>query len=204
MSRYRVIADTLNIRAAPTTEGKLLGTVARGTDVLTVEPGPWRFVVAPDGTEGWVHGGYLVEAPSGAAPAPQVARYRTAASLLKLLDQVNALAPKRKKGFDGTIGDAAHQARKSDHNPNADGVVTALDVTHDPPAMDALRLANALRASRDPRIKYVIHNGRIFSSKVQPWVWRPYSGADPHKHHVHVSVEADAQLYDNAAPWKLG
>jgi hypothetical protein len=199
----RVIADVLRLRAEPNTTSRVLADLKRGTDVDVLAPGEWLFVRIPSGATGWVHGGYVVDTPKAAA-APAPARYRTAKSLGVLYDQVNALAPHRKRGYDGTIGDAAHAARKSDHNPNAAGVVTAMDLTNDPAGgLDALKLAEALRHSRDPRIKYVIHAGRIFSAKVQPWVWRPYLGADAHQHHVHVSVDADPALYDSTAPWKI-
>jgi hypothetical protein len=198
----RVIADSLHLRAEPSTSSRVLADLARGTDVQVLTPGAWLFVRAPDGSIGWVHSGYLVDTP--AQPTAPKPRWRTAKALNQLYDQVNALAPHRSRKFDGTIGDEAHQERQSDHNPNAAGVVTAMDITHDPAGgMDALRLAEAIRASKDPRIKYVIHNGRIFSSKLKPWVWRAYSGADPHHHHVHISVDAEPLLYDNAQPWKL-
>ena len=65
--------------------------------------------------------------------------YRIAKSLGLLAATVNAAAPNRSKASDGWIGDASHAARKSDHNPNRtpgdgipDGVVCALDITHDP------------------------------------------------------------------------
>lgn len=120
--------------------------------------------------------------------------WRLADALLKLREQVNAAYPKRSKASDGSIGDTAHSARTSDHNPDAHGVVNAIDITHDPASgCDAGKLAEALRRSRDPRIKYVIFGGRIFSSKVEPWVWRPYSGANRHDKHVHVSVQNDGE-----------
>src|SRR3982751_2047098 len=103
--------------------------------------------------------------------------YRLAKSLETLRSQVNARWPTRSKASDGWIGDTAHATRKSDHNPNAAGVVQAFDVTHDPKSgCDAYKLAETLRTARDPRIKYVISNGRMFSAKVSPWTWRPYSG----------------------------
>lgn len=130
--------------------------------------------------------------------------HRVAKSLLTLRDQVNAAAPSRDRSSDGTIGDESHRNRKSDHNPNADGVVTAMDITHDPShGMDAGHLAEALRLSEDPRIKYVISNRRIFSSKISPWQWRPYNGANAHTHHVHISVDADKALYDDTRPWQV-
>ena len=55
-----------------------------------------------------------------------------AKSLEVLLKQVNAQAPGRSKVSDGGIGDEEHSSRASDHNPNAAGVVQALDLTHDP------------------------------------------------------------------------
>ena len=80
--------------------------------------------------------------------------FRTAESLLKFRSQIDAMAPGRDKSNDGTIGDTSHQARPSDHNPNKDGVVTAMDITHDPRhGVDAGELAEILRLSKDPRIK---------------------------------------------------
>jgi hypothetical protein len=79
-----------------------------------------------------------------------------------------------------------------------------MDVTHDPAhGVSGDDLAAGLVASRDPRIKYVIWNRRICSSEVSPWVWRPYSGANPHDHHVHISVKPEKSLYDDESPWKF-
>ena len=130
--------------------------------------------------------------------------FRVAKSLLALRDQVNAMAPGRDKSSDGTIGNPAHQTRKSDHNPNADGVVTAMDVSNDPAhGIVARDIAEMLRISKDPRIKYVISNRQIFSSQVSPWEWRPYSGTNAHEKHVHVSVAGDPALYDDTRPWSI-
>lgn len=131
--------------------------------------------------------------------------WRLAKSLEVLRAQVNAAAPKRSKVNDGTIGDTAHSARKSDHNPNARGVVQALDITHDPKnGMDSYALAETLRKSEDGRIKYVISNGRIFSSTESPWKWRKYSGANKHSVHVHISVSDKPAFYDNESKWDIG
>jgi len=70
-------------------------------------------------------------------------------------------------------------------------MVTACDVTHDlERGCDAGRLAEALRISRDTRIKYIIWNQKIANSSPvrgePPWVWRPYHGANPHTGHVHI------------------
>jgi peptidoglycan hydrolase-like protein with peptidoglycan-binding domain len=121
--------------------------------------------------------------------------WRVAGSLITLRDQLNAAHPGRSKASDGTIGDAAHAATKSDHNPDAQ------DPKHD---VDAGQLAEALRLARDPRIKYVIANRRIFAGVrgPQPFVWRPYSGSDPHTSHVHVSV-LEGSAGDETYAWHL-
>ena len=113
--------------------------------------------------------------------------WRLAKSLGQLLAQVNGFAPDRNRSSDGTVGDLAHSGRVSDHNPNSQGIVTALDVTHDPyHGVDSYKIAEQLRVSRDKRIKYVISNRRIFNG--EGWNWRPYSGSNPHSMHMHVSV----------------
>jgi len=129
---------------------------------------------------------------------------RIAKALDELRAQINAKYPGRSKISDGWIGDSAHAARASDHNPNSVGVVTGLDVTHDPArGFDSWKFADLLRINKDPRIKYVISNGRIFSSVVSPWIWRSYTGANKHAHHVHISVMGDASLYDLGSAWKI-
>lgn len=135
--------------------------------------------------------------------------WRVAESLEKLRKQLNSAFPNRSKLSDGGIGDAKHASRSSDHNPwvkdkNGTGVVTARDFTHDPKnGLDCNKLAEWLIESRDPRIKYIIWNHRILSSKNSPWKWRPYSGANAHTKHLHLSVNAEAKHYDNPADWDL-
>jgi hypothetical protein len=130
--------------------------------------------------------------------------WRLAKSLEKLRSQVNETWPRRSKASDGTIGDPAHASRTSDHNPNAAGVVCALDITHDPKnGVDAGKLADTLKLSRDPRIKYIISNKRIWNPSVSK-DWRPYTGSNPHSKHVHISVVSDKKLYDAVTPWALG
>src|SRR5688572_28860463 len=129
--------------------------------------------------------------------------WRLAKSLEKLRSQVNEMWPDRSKASDGTIGDTAHASRPSDHNPNAAGVVNALDITHDPKnGPDAGALADTLKASRDPRIKYIISNKRIWNPVISK-DWRPYTGSNPHSKHVHISVMPDKKLYDDVTPWAI-
>jgi hypothetical protein len=132
--------------------------------------------------------------------------WRVARSLTKLFEQVNDAYPKRSKLSDGTIGDAAHAARTSDHNPNSAGVVTAADITHDPKhGMDVDVLVKGIIQSRDNRVKYIIRNRKIMSGNDGPsaWKWREYDGSNPHTKHVHISVETSKSLYDNTKSWRL-
>lgn len=134
--------------------------------------------------------------------------WRVAKSLLTLIEQVDHHWPDRSRAADGTIGDTAHASRVSDHNPNSAGVVTAWDCTEDSKrGANMHNLAEALRASHDPRIKYVIWDHRMFSSyeygDVRPFTWRPYTGIDPHTGHLHLSVSGEAGLYDDARKWRV-
>lgn len=131
--------------------------------------------------------------------------WRVARSLDTLCHQIDECWPRRSRASDGSIGDAAHATRNSDHNPwlviGGKGVVTARDFTHDPDCgFDAHAFAERLRLSRDPRIKYVISDRRLFSSTLRPWEWRPYNGTNPHDKHTHVSVVADRRC-DDTRPW---
>lgn len=132
---------------------------------------------------------------------------RNAPAILQLRRQCNELWPQRSKANDGMLGDARHQQRKSDHNPNSAGVVTAVDITHDPRnGCHAGEVAESIRASRDPRVKYIIWNRRIMSGEGQSepaWKWRKYTGENPHDRHVHVSVRGPAKFWDDTSAWAV-
>lgn len=123
--------------------------------------------------------------------------------LLVLRDEVDGRWPNRSKASDGFIGDAAHAATWSDHNPNSEGVVCAFDITNDPDGPTGWGLAETFRQHPHPDVKYVIWNRSIFSRYpvygYEPFQWRPYSGADPHTSHVHVSVGVGPD--GRSAPW---
>ena len=139
-------------------------------------------------------------------------RWRVAKGLLTLRDQVNRAAPRRSKRSDGTIGDAAHCRRRSDHNPwvrdGSVGVVTAMDITDDPShGCSADNIAESIRTSRDARVKYIIWNHRIANSSPiggsSAWEWRPYNGSNPHDKHIHISVKSDKPNYDSTVAWQI-
>lgn len=137
--------------------------------------------------------------------------WRLARSLEVLRNHVNAMVPGRSKVNDGSIGDEKHQARSSDHNPwikeGSVGIVSAIDITHDPAhGFDSYAFADMLVGNKDHRIKYIISNRRIASGADEDhpaWKWRPYTGTNPHDHHVHISVKSDKAHYDSADQWKI-
>jgi len=120
-----------------------------------------------------------------------------------LLD-ANRVAPHRSHASDGTIGDAAHSASTSDHNPDTDGGVHACDVTHDPEGgydahAWALKVADRIKAGKEKRVKYIVTNDgkgadQIFNPSVS-LTWRQ-NGAykTEHRNHCHYSI-----LYTDAA-----
>jgi hypothetical protein len=93
------------------------------------------------------------------------------------------------------MGDARHQARKSDHNMG-----NAVDITHDPASGCDANLIASL-AIRDSRVKYVIWNKRIYNRSRSADGWRPYTGSNPHTKHCHISIRADARTDTRAWAW---
>lgn len=115
-----------------------------------------------------------------------------AAERLRL--EINTLFPGRDRKSDGSVGDAAHAARESDHNPDENGWVRAIDIdedvwgknNEDPAIANVLVRQIIAIAKKDSRIKYVIFEGKIWSPLLN-WKGRPYSGSNPHNHHIHIS-----------------
>jgi hypothetical protein len=133
--------------------------------------------------------------------------WRKAKALATFVAAVDKRYPKRDRASDGTIGDAAHASRASDHNPwltvDGVGVVRAVDIDKD--GIAAAWLAEQLRklgAAGDPRLTgggYVIFNRRITSADFSHW--REYTGANPHTSHIHVSFSRNRAGFDSAAGW---
>lgn len=133
-------------------------------------------------------------------------RGRLAFSLVKLFEQIEeTFPPERNRLLDGTIGNKAHEATRSEHNvinTSTPRLCRALDITNDPAhGVYSDKIARSLIDSKDQRIMYVISNGRIASSTVAPWQWRPYHGRNKHDRHFHVSVSENPHLYDKRDPW---
>lgn len=133
--------------------------------------------------------------------------WRNANASVTLVNAVNAKWPNRSKASDGTIGDAAHASRSSDHNPwvkiGSMGIVRARDITA--AGIDAAWLAEQLRLlgrSGDSRLAnggYVIFNRRITTPDFSGW--KAYTGSNPHIKHVHVSFSKTASGFDRTDGW---
>lgn len=125
---------------------------------------------------------------------------RLVAGGVKLRKQVNRRWRRRDRRSDGWIGDRAHQARRSDHNPDRNGWVHALDIDADlipgdkkaskKAAQDlADQLVEYAKSGRKgaDRIKYVVFNNKIASGTYANtyWTWR--GSGYGHTQHIHVS-----------------
>ena len=119
-----------------------------------------------------------------------------APAILKLRAQINTAYPHRDKSSDGIWPSAAHSAA----NPSSDHEAgNALDIDNDLAAgVDVGVISIALAVSRDARLKYIIHDGRIWDAAHG---WHAYSGSNPHKTHMHVSVREDRR--NLTAPWVI-
>lgn len=145
-------------------------------------------------------------------------------SLVALRDTFNRYCPKRDKTTDGWIGNEAHAAAVSDHNPDETGNVPihdadhinevhAIDVDKDLRATDARgaftmdravrQIVEDHRAGRERRLRYVIFDGEIWSAS---WGWsaRAYTGANPHDQHAHFSGSYDSAREADDSPWNIG
>jgi len=121
---------------------------------------------------------------------------------ITLRDQIDRRWPKRDKQSDGWIGDEAHSARASDHNPNKAGIVHAIDIDEGLGTYSnggtARVLANQLAdyaASGLPgsnRIKNIVYENRVASGTYRKtwWTWR--HGNYGHEAHIHVSFTSSA------------
>ena len=111
---------------------------------------------------------------------------------IAVLRQATALRPKRNKASDGLLPSKAHvkQNPNSDHNSGF-----AVDITHDPHfGIDCNHAF--VRLSTDPRVKYLIFNGKIWSKEKG---LRPYDGVNQHNKHLHISIKETCG--SDVSPW---
>lgn len=149
--------------------------------------------------------------------------WRVAKSIPTLHEQLQRGAPRAAPPATpvsswGKLGDVLHDTT-SDHVPHdfpgwGDNIVTAGDFPNVPGlGLDARRVLDDIRRSRDGRAKYGISNDQIFSNHAvtqdgvlyPAWTWRPYlphdADRDRHYDHGHLSVVGDARA-DGTQPWQ--
>lgn len=136
--------------------------------------------------------------------------WRAAKSLIVFQNQVRPFAAGADPRSFGLKGDDQHDST-SDHAPHdfpgwGQDIVTAADI----PRFGNLhprQVLDNIRKSKDPRVKYGISEGQMFSSYaahgIAPWTWRDYSGKDGHFDHGHLSVVGDKRA-DDERPWQIG
>jgi hypothetical protein len=121
--------------------------------------------------------------------------YFLAPSLIALRNSINKQFPKRDTSSDGWIGNAAHQATQSEHNPcwtctgYQYGIVRATDTDiDDNDAGRDLRREILNSAIGHSAVWYVISNGIIYS-RTHNWAALKYTGSNAHTKHVHISIQ---------------
>lgn len=124
--------------------------------------------------------------------------WKLASALVQLMAEVDAKWPNRDRSTDGSIGDSAHSARKSEHNPDSNRRVNAVDI--DKGGIDTDFLLSKLIA--DPRVWYVIWDKHIYS-RTYGFAKRPYSGANAHTEHLHVSLYPNNPAGNSGASWDI-
>ena len=125
---------------------------------------------------------------------------RLVAGAMTLLSQLEKRWPERTKDLDGWLADGIHQPNNSDHYPDANNVVHAIDIDirfipenyNESRAFanvfaDELIKYVRLAVPGSERIKYVVFNKKIASGKFRDrfWVWR--EGNFGCTNHIHIA-----------------
>ncbi len=184
-------------RGTPTPADALVFVPIDGRSIAV--PSPRLFDAHPElGYSMWPQAIYAVPA--------RAAEWVLVPCLIGLRDEFNQRAPSRDKASDGSIGNTAHAASSSDHNPDESGAtpyedsdrvneVHAIDVDSSgpwPAGWSMQRCVDVIvarhRAGDDDRLQYVIFNRRIISRSWGWAEWHTYTGASPHTEHAHFSA----------------
>ncbi|MGN9802075.1 hypothetical protein [Micromonospora sp. L32] len=121
-----------------------------------------------------------------------------APALAVLRAEIDTRWPRRDRTSDGSIGDAAHQASRSDHNPNERDSVNAIDVDKD--GIDVAAVIAAVESH--PSTHYWIYDRQI-ADRDDGFRRRPYTGSNPHDKHLHVSIRQTRTAEQDRRPWGL-
>jgi hypothetical protein len=126
--------------------------------------------------------------------------------LIALRADFDEAFPDRDDASDGWIADQLHD-EKSDHQPDARGLVHAIDVDADLSPMGDMqdvvdlivqRCANGL----ERRLTYVIYD-RVIWSASRGWKGRTYTGKNPHDKHAHFSASDEPAHENDNRTWHL-
>lgn len=128
-------------------------------------------------------------------------------ALTRFRKAVNEAYPTRDKASDGTIGDEAHQATSSDHNPDGDGSVDAwdMDVNLRSGGDDAAVIEHLKKVFQTHESsRYWIHNDQI-ASRSTGWKRESYAYAGPNRnrHTQHVHWNSRSSHENSTAPWEV-
>ena len=127
---------------------------------------------------------------------------RLSKAAIQLREQIDdAYMDRDRRSDSGAYADAKHLARKSDHNPDAQGWVHAWDCDRDlhkgskPDDMPYLiaQILQLCKSGKETRFSYIIFDGFIYSSKFR-FIKRKYTGANKHTKHAHFSFKKEADL----------
>jgi hypothetical protein len=141
--------------------------------------------------------------------------------LVRLRTEFDVIAPARDRKSDGSMGDTAHAgAGTSDHLPDEDfaklrakdpdrtNEVHAIDVDDDLRtaglSMETVVqfLVGRCRAGTEQRLRYIIHNRRIWEAS-NGWRQRAYTGENAHTEHAHFSASYESAHEMSTASWHL-
>jgi hypothetical protein len=182
---------------------------------LVFAPVDGRWLIPPSERAMSMHAAVAARMQQGAA-----ASWILVPCLVSLREEFNRLAPSRDKASDGSIGDAAHAASSSDHNPDETGAtpyedsdsineVHAIDVDDDLnlPGWSMTRcveiIAGRHRAGADDRLQNIIWDRHIISRSWGWDSWHAYTGASPHTEHAHFSARYTTAQESDTRPWGL-
>jgi hypothetical protein len=146
---------------------------------------------------------------------------RLVPSLKRLREEFDTLAPHRDRGADGDVGDKAHRAEVSAHNPDdtpgvrvpredADKIpeIHALDIDSTgpwPPGRDLNWSVEVIRGRHlrgfDYRLQNIIWRDRI-ASRSWGWTWEPRPGIG-HYDHAHFECTSESAAEADTRPWGL-
>jgi hypothetical protein len=120
---------------------------------------------------------------------------RATPAAIAVLRQATAIAPLRLKASDGLLPSKSHinQNPNSDHNTGY-----GVDLTHDKlGGIDCFQIFEELKL--DKRVKYLIFQGKIWSSDRADEGDREYTGSNKHNKHLHISIKDGCGA--DTSPW---